>query len=234
MNTQISLSGRRVLVLMVILQAAITILVTLHFYNGLGVIVNAEGPLTSYHLLYARLQDLSFAWVFAALLFMVVIASAIHAGKQWAAPFILLLLIGAGLHLIWRSMPWAWVYQDSLLRAITVAQAVVLLTFFVILAFCQNFVQLGNLQLGNLHLLRVGSAVALALVIVFAKGTLSFCCPQYGPEPPMWWVYLHISDLWDPREKAFLMMWACYAGLLGLNSLVNTFGIRHRRKTVDL
>jgi hypothetical protein len=147
---------------------------------------------------------------------MLVMIWAIRKGKKCVTPFILILLADAGLHLIWSSLlPWAWVYQYQYLRVLSLFQAVVLTICFVILFLPQKCFDVQN---GDI--VRVGIAVVLALAIIYVKGRFSFCCPQYGPTPPMWWVYFHISDLWDPRETGLLIMWACYTGILGSISLL--------------
>ncbi len=202
--------SQRALQIFVIFEVAVSALTATRIFRGIEIIKGGR-RLAGWELYLEIFEGEHIIRTLVALSFMIGIMWAIHKGKRWALPFVLILLTDAALYLAWICLPWAWVYQDTLWKITHVCEGVVLITCFIIL-----FSMKGGWALRKRDLANVGIAIFASLAIIYVKGHYSFCCPQYGPEPPMWWVYFDISNLWDrPRETGLLIMWGCYAGVLG-------------------
>jgi hypothetical protein len=218
-NSPSSTKGTLILQLAVLSQIAASVLIALGQFRGVDIVVGGR-LLVGWERTVEVLKDMSAPATVAAVMFMAVILWSIRRGDSWAKPFLAVLLIQAGLHLVWGSAPWFWVYRDTTLKTLAVAEAL-----FLAVAYVALFLPISSVAIRGFELLRVSTAVVLAVVLIYVKGHYSFCCPQYGPTPPDWVVYLDVSGLWDrPRETGFLIAWGCLTGILAVRWCVRKLG----------
>ncbi len=203
--------ARIVLQAMVVLEIAVSVVTAWRSYTAIPFVAQGDRIITGWELSVWILKDMHIGRTLAALALMIIVLWAIHQKKRWAVPLVLILLVHAAFYLAWICFPWVWVYHDAFGKIMLVCEGVVLLLCFILLLPSKD-----SLDVERWDLASVGTAVVAALALIYIKGHYSFCCPQYGPEPPMWWVYFDISDLWDrPKETGLLIMWGCYAAMLG-------------------
>jgi hypothetical protein len=208
------MSSRTKAILQVILfsEVAVSLLSCTRSYFGETLIVKGGRRLVGWELSVEILKDMHILRILVALCFMILVSWTIRKGKKWAVPFVLILLVHAALYLVWDCMPWAWVYEDNFGKMIRISEIGIVLTCLILL-----FLLRSQSVFKNRDLAKVGLAAVAATTMIYVKGHFSFCCPEYGREPAMWWVYFDISGLWDrPRETGLLIAWGCYAATIGL------------------